>query len=240
MRVAFSRVLLLQPELLLLDEPTNHLDLESLIWLEGFLKSYPGAILVISHDTAFLNALVNEVLEIDQRRIYQYKGNLISCAEQKRLRLDLLRAKFENQQAKIEHLQEFINKNRAKASKATQAQSRVKQIEKMELIELPEERANIRFRFPTGPQGGKEVISLKQMSLQFDQKFIFKQISLTLQRGGRIAITGVNGAGKTTLLRVLAGELEPTDGERQYGHNIQVAYYAQPSIRYSQFEKIYS
>jgi ATP-binding cassette, subfamily F, member 3 len=227
MRVVFSRILLLEPDLLLLDEPTNHLDLESLLWLENFLKNYPGAILIISHDSAFLNNLVEEVIEIDQKKIFQYRGNLTAQEEQKRARLEYLQAQYRNQQAKIEHLEEFIAKNRAKASKATQAQSRIKQLEKMEKIELPEERASIRFRFPPIPPGGKEVITLKDVKVQFGEKRVFERLNWTLQRGARVAITGVNGAGKTTLLRILSGQLEPSSGEVKLGHHIQIGYYAQ-------------
>ena len=237
MRVAFSRVLLSEPDLLLLDEPTNHLDLESLIWLEGFLKNYPGAILVISHDTAFLNSLVDEVLEIDQRKIYQYRGNLAACSTQKAERLMHLKAQYENQQTKIEHLQEFIDKNRAKASKATQAQSRIKQIERMEKIELPEDRSTIRFKFPPAPPSGKEVISLKGVDMHFTDKKIFDDLNWTLQRGTRLAITGVNGAGKTTLLRLLSGTLDPHGGEVKLGHGVQVGYYAQHQSETLDFSK---
>ncbi len=227
MRVAFSRVLLMEPDLLLLDEPTNHLDLESLLWLESFLRDYAGAILMISHDTAFLNALSTEILEIDQKKIFQYRGNLDSYALQKAERLELLKAQHRNQQVKIEHLESFINRFKAKASKAKQAQSRVKQLEKMERIELPEERATIRFRFPTATQSGKEVITLKDVAVNFGQKHVFGNVNWTLQRKSRVAIAGINGAGKTTLLRLLSGDLDPTSGEIKFGHQVQVGYYAQ-------------
>ncbi len=227
MRVVFSRLLFLEPNLLLLDEPTNHLDLESLLWLENFLKNYPGAIFVISHDTAFLNALVDEVIEIDQNKIFQYKGNLTAHEVQKNARLEFLKAQYRQQQIKIEQLQDFIGRNQAKASKAKQAQSRVKQLEKIERIELPQEKSGIRFRFPTIPPGGKEVISLQNVKVHFGEKKVFERLNWTLQRGARVAILGVNGAGKTTLLRILSGQLEPTEGEVKLGHNLKMGYYAQ-------------
>ena len=151
---------------------------------------------MISHDTAFLNSLVDEVVEIDQKKIYQYRGNLAAQEIQKNARLELLQAQHRQQQAKIDHLQDFIDRNRAKASKATQAQSRIKQIEKMERIELPQEKSSIRFRFPPIPPGGKEVITLKNVCVSFGEKRIFDKINLTIKRGDRIAITRINGEEK--------------------------------------------
>ncbi|MBC7692558.1 MAG: ABC-F family ATP-binding cassette domain-containing protein [Methylotenera sp.] len=227
MRVALSRVLLMDPDLLLLDEPTNHLDLESILWLEEFLKSYRGAMLLVSHDTAFLNRMVTEVLEIDQKKVFSYRGNLDSYAVQKSERLTVLRAQHAGQQAKIAELQSFVDRFGAKATKARQAQSRVKQIEKMDLIELPEERSNVRFRFPPAIQSGKEVLTLKNASVRFGEKTIFKDLSWVIPRGARVAIVGVNGAGKTTLLKLLGHRIEAAAGEVKEGHNVKLGYYAQ-------------
>lgn len=155
MRVALSRVLLEEPSLLCLDEPTNHLDLESLLWLEDFLQGYPGALLLISHDTAFLNRMVKDVLEIDQRRITSYRGNLVAYAQQKQERLTVLRAQHAGQQSRIAEIERFVERFGAKATKARQAQSKLKELDRMERIELPEDRSNVRFRFPPPPTAAR-------------------------------------------------------------------------------------
>jgi ATP-binding cassette subfamily F protein 3 len=236
MRVALARVLLLQPDLLILDEPTNHLDLESLLWLEEFLKGYPGAILMVSHDRLFLNRLVDEVWEIDQKRIQSYAGNLDAFVLQKEERLKVLEAQYEGQQQKAAELRAFIERFGAKASKARQAQSRAKQLEKMEFIELPESRSKVRFRFPSCPSSGKEVVTLKNSAVRFGDgtpsaKTIFSNFDWILQRGARVAIVGVNGAGKTTLLKTLArglpGEVKLNEGSLKLGHQVKVGYYSQ-------------
>ncbi|MEW6056794.1 MAG: ABC-F family ATP-binding cassette domain-containing protein [Bdellovibrionota bacterium] len=227
MRVALSRVLLMDPDLLLLDEPTNHLDLESLLWLEEFLERYQGALLVVSHDTAFLNRIVREVLEIDQKRLWTYKGNLDSYALQKEERLTILRAQHAGQQSKIAEIEAFVARFGAKATKARQAQSRLKQLEKMERIELPEDRQSVRFRFPPAPHSGKEVLTAQSASMHYGEKIVFRDLNWIIQRGSRVAIVGVNGAGKTTLLKMLAGKLAPTSGILKHGHQVQVGYYAQ-------------
>ncbi len=227
MRVALSRILLMDPDLLLLDEPTNHLDLESLIWLEGFLKSFRGAILVVSHDSTFLNRIVHEVLEVDQKKLWIYRGNLDSYSQQKSERLTVLRAQYEGQQAKIAEIENFVARFGAKATKARQAQSRLKQLEKMEKIELPEDRSTVRFRFPPAPHSGKEVVTARGASVQFGEKAVFQNLDWVVRRGSRVAIVGVNGAGKTTLLKLLSGRMSPSDGEIKLGHEVKVGYYAQ-------------
>lgn len=227
MRVALARILLMDPDLLLLDEPTNHLDLESLLWLENFLRRFRGALLMISHDRAFLNRLVEEVWEIDQSQLISYRGDLDSYRAQKAERLAVLEAQYEGQQSKIAEIEKFVARFGAKATKARQAQSRLKQLDKMDLIELPESRSSIRFRFPPAPDSGREVISLQGLGMNYGDHLIFKDVNWTLQRGSRVAIVGVNGAGKTTLLKLLTGKASPTQGRVKLGHGVQVGYYAQ-------------
>ena len=227
MRVALSRILILDPDLMILDEPTNHLDLESLLWLEQFLRAFRGALLLVSHDTEFLNRMVDEVLEIDQRKLWSYRGNLDSYARQKEERLTILRSQYAGQQAKIAEIEAFVRRFGAKATKARQAQSRLKQLEKMERIELDEDRQTVRFRFPPAPHSGKEVVTVRRAQVSFGDKTVFRDLDWVISRGSRVAVVGVNGAGKTTLLRLLAGALSPTRGEARHGHEVRVGYYAQ-------------
>ena len=227
MRVALSRILLMEPDLLLLDEPTNHLDLESLLWLEEFLRAFRGAILVISHDRAFLNRIVSEVLEVDQKRLWSYRGNLDAYVVQKEERLTVLRSQYAGQQAKVAEIQAFVKRFGAKATKARQAQSRLKQLEKMDLIELPDAMSSVRFRFPPASHSGKEVVIVKDAAFSFKDKKVFRDLNWVIKRGSRTAIVGVNGAGKTTLLRMIAQTLRPTSGEVRIGHEVKVGYYAQ-------------
>jgi ATP-binding cassette subfamily F protein 3 len=239
MRVALARVLLLNPDLLILDEPTNHLDLESLLWLEEFLKSYPGAILMVSHDRVFLNKLVNGVWEIDQRRIETYTGDLDAFVIQKEERLKVLEARAQGQEAKAAELRAFIERFGAKASKARQAQSRMKQLEKLkslEKIELPQASSSIGFRFPPCPKSGSVVATIKSLEVKVgsgtpDEKRLFSGFDWIVKRGTRTAIVGVNGAGKTTLLRTLAQTFGSgtgqVSGEFRLGHEVRIGYYSQ-------------
>lgn len=227
MRVALSRILLMDPDLLLLDEPTNHLDLESLLWLEEFLQRSQGAMLIISHDIAFLNRIVGEVLEIDQKRLWSYTGNLESYAVQKQERLQILRAQYAGQQAKIAEIEAFVTRFGAKASKARQAQSKLKTLEKMDRIELPDDRPTVNFRFPPVPHSGKDILLVKDAAMAFGEKKLFRDLNWLIRKGTRTAIVGVNGAGKTTLLKMLAKVLEPTAGEIRLGHEVKVGYYSQ-------------
>ncbi|MBI2711747.1 MAG: ABC-F family ATP-binding cassette domain-containing protein [Bdellovibrio sp.] len=191
------------------------------------MKSFQGAMLVISHDTSFLNRLVHEVLEIDQKKLWIYKGNLESYAEQKAVRLEQLKSQYAGQQAKIKEVEQWVSRFGAKATKARQAQSKLKALEKMDRVELPEERSTVRFRFPPAPHSGREVITMNKGGVRFGEKTVFKDLNWTLTRGSRVAVVGVNGAGKTTLLKLLSGEMGPTDGIVKFGHEVKVGYYAQ-------------
>jgi ATP-binding cassette subfamily F protein 3 len=227
MRVALSRILLMDPDLLLLDEPTNHLDLESLLWLEEFLRRTRGAMLIISHDTAFLNRTVTEVLEVDQKRLWSYRGNLDAYKVQKAERLQVMRNQQAGQLAKIAEIEDFVSRFGAKATKARQAQSKLKQLDKIELIELPEDRATVRFEFPPAPHSGKDVVSVNHAAVRFGEKTLFRDLNWLIRKGTRTAIVGVNGAGKTTLLKVLSGHLRPSSGDVKLGFEVKVGYYSQ-------------
>ncbi len=230
MRIAMAKLLLRQPDVLLLDEPTNHLDLESVTWLESFLRGYDGAILIVSHDRAFMDGLVDHVAEIDQRRLTVYAGSYDSFMQQKELALEQLKAAYEQQQKEIAHLEAFVERFRYKATKAKQAQDRMKKLEKMERIELPEERKTVKFRFPQPPRSGDEVVRLEGVRKAYGDLVVYDSLDLALYRGDKVALVGPNGAGKSTLLRMLAGEIAPDAGARSLGHNMEVAYFAQHQL----------
>jgi ATP-binding cassette subfamily F protein 3 len=229
MRVALAKILVSDPDLLLLDEPTNHLDLESLLWLEDFLRGFRGAILMVSHDTEFLNRVVTSVLEIDQRRLFSYRGNIEAYRQQKAERLKVLRAQAAGQNVRIAEIERFIERFGAKATKARQAQSRMKELERIQAtkIELPDEQSTMRIRFPEAPHSGKEVVTLKQAAVSYGEKRVIRPTDWVLPRGARVAIVGINGAGKTTLLRLLSGAQRPTSGDARLGHLVKPGYYAQ-------------
>ncbi len=227
MRVALARILLMGPDLLLLDEPTNHLDLESLLWLEDFLRNFRGAVLLVSHDTEFVNRLVDEVVEVDQRKLWTYRGNLDSYVAQKEERLRVLRSQFESQQSRIAEIEAFVRRFGAKATKARQAQSRMKELERMDRIELPDDRDRVGFRFPPATRSGKEVVTFRRAELSYGDKVVFRDLEWILQRGSRVAVVGPNGAGKTSLLKLLSGVLQASQGEVKLGHEVRVGYYAQ-------------
>lgn len=227
MRIALSKILLQSPDLLLLDEPTNHLDLESLIWLENFLVNYPGAMVIVSHDRVFLNHLVDRIAEIDGEKIYLYHGNYDRYLKEKENRKEILEATYKTQQRKIEQTERFIERFRAKNTKSSQVQSRIKMLEKLERVELPKERKEIRFEFPAPKRSGHRVIEVKNLHKRYGETVVYQGIDLTLFRGDKVALVGPNGAGKSTLLKILAGVLDYEKGEIVLGKDVTRAYFAQ-------------
>lgn len=227
MRIALAKLLLKRPTYLLLDEPTNHLDIESLQWMENFLNSYEGAVVVVSHDKAFLDTITNRTLALRNGDISDYAGNYSFYEKKWKEERELLMNAKKNQEKQIKDTQEFIDRFRYKASKASQVQSRVKQLEKLERIELEEEQSNVSFRFPEPPRSGQVVMKLENLHKSYGDNPVFQGIDYEIERGDKIAVVGPNGAGKSTLIRILAG-LEPFQkGERIEGHNVTVNYFAQ-------------
>ncbi len=231
MRAHLARLLTQEPELLMLDEPTNHLDLESLMWFQGYLKGYPGALLVISHDREFLDALVTAIVEIRHRRLVRYTGDFTKFLAQREAADAQHLAAYNAQQKEIAHLQAFVDRFKAKASKATQAQSKIRQIERMDKLDPPEsDDRKVGFRFPQPARSGQKVIWLEQLHFAYGETQVYRGVDLEVQRGERIVLVGPNGAGKSTLLKLLAGKLVADQGERVLGHNVAVGYYSQYRI----------
>src|SRR3954463_15224870 len=228
MRGHLARLLVQEPDLLMLDEPTNHLDLEALLWFQEYLKGYPGAVLMISHDREFLNQLVGSIIEIRQQQLIRFRGNYDDYLEQKEAADAQLLAAYNNQQREIAHLMEFVTRFRAKASKAAQAQSKLKQIERMDRIEAPvDDEKKIKFHFPQPPRSGLRVITLKNIHMAYGENVVYRGMDFESERGQRIVLVGPNGAGKSTLLKILAGVVQPQQGERELGHNVRCGYFAQ-------------
>jgi ATP-binding cassette subfamily F protein 3 len=227
MRIALSKILLQSPDLLLLDEPTNHLDLESLIWLEEFLISYPGAMIIVSHDRVFLNHLIDRIAEIEAQKIDLYYGDYDHYLQERETRRQVLQATYKTQQRKIEQTERFIERFRAKNTKSSQVQSRIKMLEKVERIELPENRKEIRFHFPAPKRSGHKVVEVKNLHKSYEETAVYRGIDLILYRGERVALVGPNGAGKSTLLKILAGVLNYEKGEVIFGKDVTRAYFAQ-------------
>ncbi len=227
MRLMLAKHLLARPDFLLLDEPTNHLDIESLTWLEDFLKSYPGSLVIISHDRAFLDNMTEITWELSLGNLTPYKGNYTKYLKAREERLQITRAAYENQQAKIQQTKRFVERFRAKSTKAKQVQSRVKQLEKMEIIELEENEKNIAFRFPPAAPSGRMTVEVRHLAKSFAGKKVFHDISFELERGDKLAVVGVNGAGKSTLVKILASLLSPDSGGIRLGHQVTISYFGQ-------------
>lgn len=227
MRIELAKILLGGNDLILLDEPTNHLDIDSLQWIIEFLKSFKGALLIVSHDKFFINKVTNRTLEIFNRKISYYSGTYDSYIKFKEERDAQLIAEFHNQQRKIKQTERFIERFRYKSSKARQVQSRIKQLEKIEVVELPDSENEIALRFPAPPRSGVVPIDLKNISKSFGTNHVLKNLDLQIERGDKIAFVGPNGAGKTTLSKIIAQKLNPDSGEIIYGHNTFISYYAQ-------------
>lgn len=231
MRLALAKLLLIKPKLLLLDEPTNHLDLEARNWLEQYLDDYPYAFVLVSHDRYFLDATVNKILELWNRRAYVYTGNYERYLKQKAERQAQLEAAYRNQREQIEHLELFINRFRYQATKAKQVQSRIKELEKIERVELPTEERTIHFSFPQPPKSGRMVAEFRRVAKSYGSKRVFDDVSFVINRGDRIGIVGVNGAGKSTLIKILAGNEPATSGELRLGHNVEADHFAQDQYK---------
>ena len=231
MRAHLARLLVQEPDLLMLDEPTNHLDLEALLWFQGYLQSYPGAILVISHDREYLNRLVGSIVEIRQSKLLRYRGNYDEYLEQRAAYEEQMLAAYKNQQREIGQLMEFVNRFRAKASKAAQAQSKLKQVERMDRIEAPtSDDRKVSFSFPQPQRSGHRVITLENIHQAYGDKVVYRGMDFQAERGQRIVLVGPNGAGKSTLLKILAGVVIPQSGERTLGHNVKCGYYSQNRV----------
>src|SRR5438309_3975962 len=231
MRIALAKLLLQKPNLLLLDEPTNHLDLETRNWLEQYLVNYPHAYVLISHDRYFLDVTVKKTAEIWNKQVFFYTGNYEKYLAQKAERRAQLEAAYSNQKEKIDQLEAFINRFRYQATKAKQVQSRIKELERMEKIEVPPEEKAIHFSFPQPRPSGRMVAEAKDLSKSYGAKQVFGGVNFVIERGDRIALVGVNGAGKSTLIKLLAGSEQATSGELRLGHNADVDYFAQDQYK---------
>ena len=232
MRISLSKLLLRRPDFLLLDEPTNHLDLESVQWLERFLSSYDGTVLLVSHDRSFMDACVTHVAALENRMLVTYTGNYSGYLHQREENLEQLRAKRAAQERDIAHMETFIERFRYKPTKAKQVQERVAKVEKIreELVVLPEQSHHMHFRFPEPPRTGDTVISLEGVAKSYEDNFVYDNVDLKLYRGDHVALVGPNGAGKSTLMKLIAGKLKPDAGQISLGQNVTEAYYAQHQL----------
>lgn len=230
MRVMLAKLLLAKPSVLMLDEPTNHLDLPSIQWVEKYIANYENAVIVVSHDRQFLDNVCNVTVEVSNNKLVYYPGNYSFFVEEKALRNEIQKGAFENQQAQIRQTERFIERFKAKATKARQVQSRVKALNRLELIDdIIDEDAKVHFRFKFGTQPGRNVMELNRVSKAYGDKVILKNTNATIERGDKIVLIGANGKGKSTLLRIIAGT-EEVDGERKLGHNVNFSFYAQHQL----------
>ncbi len=237
MRVALGRILLMQPDCMLLDEPSNHLDIESLIWLEQFLKGYEGALLMTSHDREFMNRIVNKIIEIDAGALNSYSGNYEFYEQQRALNEKQQQAQFERQQAMLAKELKFIERFKARASHASQVQSRVKKLDKIERVEPPKRRQTVAFDFPPAPRSGDDVAILKNVHKAYGSRVIYDGLDLTIRRRERWCVMGINGAGKSTLLKLVAGDGEPDSGTVQIGASVKMGYFSQHAMEILDGEK---
>ena len=227
MRAELARLLFRNPDLLLLDEPTNHLDLEANLWFEKYLAAFPGGVVITSHDRAFLNQVANRILAIEPGEAVHHRGNYDGYLVARERALEIRQAAAARQEREIQRQMRFVERFRYKATKARQVQSRLKQLEKIEIIELPRATRKVSYSFPQPPRSGSEIIRLDNVTKSYGDNVVYRGLNLTLERGDRVALVGPNGAGKTTLLKLLAGALPFDHGERRLGHNVIAAYYAQ-------------
>jgi ATPase subunit of ABC transporter with duplicated ATPase domains len=230
MRVALARILLMRPDVMLLDEPSNHLDLESLIWLEAFLKGYEGALLMTSHDREFMNRIVTKIVEIDGGSLNTYSGDYEFYEQQRALNEKQQQAQFERQQAMLAKEIKFIERFKARASHASQVQSRVKKLEKIEKVEPPRRRQTVVFEFQPAPRSGDDVVSLKNVDKRYGERTIYEALNFQIRRRERWCVMGVNGAGKSTLLKLVAGTSEPDQGSVVQGGSVKMGYFAQHAM----------
>jgi len=227
MRIALAKLLLRKPTVLLLDEPTNHLDLESIVWLEDYLSTYPGAVVLVSHDRSFLDRVVKRISELGVEGLVDYHGDYASFMEQREKRRETLAATRRQQEQKIAHLQRFIDTYRADKTKRALVNSRIKMIERIDLVEVPKDRRSIHFEFPQPERAGSVVVSLRDVSQAYGDKLIFEDIDLEVSRGDHVAFVGLNGAGKSTLMKIIADRVPIAGGTRKLGSNVTMQYYAQ-------------
>jgi len=230
MRVALARILLMRPDVMLLDEPSNHLDLESLIWLEAFLKDYDGALLMTSHDREFMNRIVTKIVEIDGGTLTTYSGNYAFYEKQRALSEQQQQAQFERQQAMLAKEIKFIERFKARASHAAQVQSRVKKLDKIERVEPPRRRQTVAFDFPQAPRSGEDVVMLKGVYKRYGSRSIYEGLDFSVRRKERWCVMGINGAGKSTLLKLVTGTTEPDEGSVTLGSSVKMGYFAQHAM----------
>ena len=231
MRIALAKLLLAKPDLLLLDEPTNHLDLETRTWLESYLRAYPNGFILISHDRYFIDTTVTKIVEVWNKRLHFYAGNYVKYEQQRQDRRTQLEAAYKNQRERIEDLEAFINRFRYQATKAKQVQSRIKELDKIERIVIPDEESTIHFTFPQPQPSGRTVVEVQSLHKSYGPKNILSGVDFTMERGDRIALVGANGAGKSTLVRLLSGQEPPTSGVLRLGHNVLPEFFAQDQYK---------
>ncbi len=227
MRIMLAKLLLSHPSFIFLDEPTNHLDIESLTWLEDFLKSYQGGMIIISHDRAFLDNLANMTWELSLGNLTVYKGNYSKYLTDKSTRLEVQKAAYNNQQARIQQTMRFVTRFRAKSTKSKQVQSRLKQLSHMDMLELEDSEQKIAFRFPPATSSGRLAILADKLGKEYEEKLVFDNLNLEVNRGDKVAVVGMNGAGKSTMVKMLAGLIKPSHGKIRQGHNVKISYFGQ-------------